>query len=829
VDALGTRRAQLRLLVAVVLAVGLALIALAAAAVADQPAPVWWRIVLFCGLLMGSRLAVLRLRFRGNFLHFDWAEGALLLGLVLLPPAWLTVLTPLCAVVAGLLLKKGTTRSLYNAGAATVATAAAGSLATAIVRIDSGHLSWRLVVALGLAGLVFTGVADVIASGAIALSQNQAFFRTLRVGVGLELLTGLGNVGAALVIVAVTGFDPWLLTALPMLVIALQLAYHSRLRGQQERETWTRLEHTTRAFTRLDPEAVAEAAVQGILELFQADRVEVRSRHADGSTARYSGGTGLPFEDDAAQARGHSDITVPLGQPDEDLGSITLRFSEKVALNGRERHALATLATALAVALANAERHKTTLGLAEEKAREAVTDPLTGVGNRSQLRQAGSQLLATAADRRTPSALLLVDLDHVKEVNDTLGYDTGDRLLVEVARRLTDVVSGDDLVVRLGSHVFAVVLADVGTQSPETAAEGLIGALDEPMVFDGVHLRVPASIGIAVCPDDARNVGDLLRLADAALLRAKTSSARWVRYAADQDQPHADRLMAIEAARAGMAKGEFLLHYQPKVDLRSGQVKGVEALVRWQHPTRGLLAPMVFMPAIEHSALVHEFTLNVLRMGLRDCADWLAKDPARNLAVNLSARNLLDPNLPDSVLQLLSSHGVPSRQLILEVTETAIMSDLDTVDVVLAQLRATGVQMSLDDFGTGYSSLTFLSRIPVDEVKIDRSFISRMLDSIRDDVVVRGTISLARGLGLRVVAEGVETREEHLRLVALGCERAQGYYYSRPVGIADLHKLPDHLPAGEAAEPSRATIPWQSPPPVAQPTVVGDPARQARR
>ncbi|MDP9241508.1 MAG: GGDEF domain-containing phosphodiesterase, partial [Actinomycetota bacterium] len=332
-------------------------------------------------------------------------------------------------------------------------------------------------------------------------------------------------------------------------------------------------------------------------------------------------------------------------------------------------------------------------------------------------------------------------------------------------------------------------------QEAEEVAEQLIGVLDEPMVLDGLHLRAPASIGIAGFPDDADDLKELLRVADAALLRAKTTETRWVRYAAGQDQPHAERLVAVEESRTGLANAEFVLHYQPKVDMRTGQIKGAEALIRWQHPTRGLLPPAMFMTVVEHSPLVHEFTLNVLRMGLRDCADWLAQDPGRNLAINLSARNLLNPSLPDAVVDLLHSYRVPSTQLVLEVTETAMMSDLDTVDAVLARLRAAGVQLSLDDFGTGFSSLTFLSRIPVDEVKIDRSFVSRMLTSSRDDVVVRGTISLARGLGLRVVAEGVETVEEHLRLVELGCERAQGYYYGRPMAIEALRALPGLLPA----------------------------------
>jgi len=795
----GTRR-RLHLLVAAVLILALTLTCIATTIAMHQPVPSWWRICLACGVVAGSRLPVLRMRFRGNVLHFDWAEGGLLLGLVLLPPAWLILITPICAVAAGLALKKGTTRSLYNASAATIATAAAGWLATAVWQIDSGSLSWRLVAALCLAGFVFTAVVDLAASGAIALSQNQAFFRTLRVGLGLELLTGTGNVGAALVIVAVTGFDAWLLATVPMLLIALQLSYHSRLRGQQERETWTRLEQTTRAFTQLDPAAVAEAAIDGILELFQADWVEVLFRGPDGTDARYRGGLKVS-EGDGARHDGGPAVTVPLGQPEAGLGWITLHFAETVALNRRERHALATLATALAVALANADRYEATRGFAEAKAREALTDPVTGLGNRTRLTESGAEQLAKAAASGGYVAMMLVDLDHFKDVNDTLGHDTGDRLLAEVARRLTANMTEDDLVVRLGSHEFAILAETGNSRRPEQLCARLIATLDQPMILDGLNISTPASIGIACYPEDAHNTRDLLRLADTALVRAKSATGRYARYDAVQDQARADRLLILDECRAGLDNGEFLLHYQPKVDLDTCEIRGVEALIRWRHPIRGLLSPMVFMPAVEQSALVHEFTHRILDMAMADCGTWLDRDPRHTLAVNLSARNLLNLGLPDDVQELLKNHRMPARQLVLEVTETAMMSDLDTVDTVLTRLRDTGVRLSLDDFGTGYSSLSVLARIAVDEVKIDASFVARMLTSQRDDVVVRGTLSLAGGLGLGVVAEGVENAAQHKRLLALGCQTGQGYYYCPPVPIEELPLLSRHLQSTAGAVP----------------------------
>ncbi len=787
---MGQTRGRLRLLITGVVALATAICVLATVAVQGVPAPAWWRIGLFCALLAVSRLARLRLRIRGQNVSFDWGEGALLIGLALLPAAWLILATPLCVLAASLLMRTPAVKTLYNSAAATLATAAAASLATAICDVPSTGLSWRLVGALGLAGLVFTAVADLTASAAIALSQAENFFRTLRVGVGIELFTGIGNVGAALCIVAVARFDPWLLATLPMLLVSLQIAYHSRLRGQQERQTWTRLETTTRSFTQLDPAAVAESAIEGILEMFQADRVEVRFRRPNGRQAMYRGGVAPGHRVAVDPKPERRLLRVPLGPAEDGLGTLTLHFCDAVALNRRERHALATLATALAVALANAERYEATRGFAEAKAREAATDALTGLGNRTRLREAGAERLSAAAVCGGGQAMLLIDIAHFKEVNDTLGHDAGDRLLIEVARRITDSVGSDELVVRLGSHEFVVLQGGpADPQETGVLAARLIASLDEPMILDGLHLSTPASIGVSVFPEDAQDIPELLRLADAALRRAKRTAERCVRYEVDHDHSDAERLVVVEQSRAAIRDGGFRLLYQPKIDLDTCQIRGVEALIRWQHPTRGLLSPDNFLPAIEQSPLVHEFTHHVIDMALRDTASWLHADSRRTLAVNLSARNLLDPNLPDDVRGLLIRRGVPPGQLVLEVTETAMLSDLETVDLVLGRLRASGVELSLDDFGTGYSSLAFLSRIPVDEMKIDRSFVSRMLTSKRDDVVVRGTISLARGLGLRVVAEGVETREEHDRLVRLGCQTAQGYYYSRPVPLADVKML----------------------------------------
>jgi diguanylate cyclase (GGDEF)-like protein len=409
---------------------------------------------------------------------------------------------------------------------------------------------------------------------------------------------------------------------------------------------------------------------------------------------------------------------------------------------------------------------------------QAVHDALTGLPNRSLLHQRAERAFRGDA----LGAMLLIDLDRFKEVNDTLGHDYGDQLLVEVAARLAAAVRRGDTLARLGGDEFAVLLDGLPHRGAVADLAGrLQDALREPFGLGGVAIELEASVGVAIYPDHGTTVSTLLQRADVAMYEAKRGRHGIVTYSPDRDPYSADRLSLLAELRRAIEHDELVLHYQPKVALPAGNVIGVEALVRWQHPTRGLLAPDQFVPLAEQTGAVADLTRWVVDHALAQQREWNLP-----IAVNLAAANVVDVTLPDAIAALLERHGVPGDQLECEISEHTVMADPVRAGDVLARLRALGVRLSLDDFGTGHSSLSYLKRLPLDEVKIDRSFVSGMIEDENDAVIVRSTIDLARNLGLTVVAEGVESAEIMGELAGLSCDTAQGFHISRPVPADQL-------------------------------------------
>jgi diguanylate cyclase (GGDEF)-like protein len=410
----------------------------------------------------------------------------------------------------------------------------------------------------------------------------------------------------------------------------------------------------------------------------------------------------------------------------------------------------------------------------------ALHDSLTALPNRTLFHERVERAIAGGGDRI--SAVLLIDLDRFKEVNDTLGHDHGDELLKEVADRLASVLRREDTLARLGGDEFAVLLCDLPHRGMAGELAGrLQDALRRPFALRGVAVELDASIGVALCPEHGRDVTTLIQRADVAMYDAKRAQGGIETYQPDRDPYSADRLGLLGELRRAIDGGELVLHYQPKVALPSEQVIGVEALVRWQHPERGLLPPGEFIPLAERTGTIAHLTRWVLETALAQCAAWRREGAEVAVAVNLAAANVLDVSLPGLVEGLLRRHGVPGELLECEVSEHTVMSDPQRVAEVLSGLRRLGVRLSLDDFGTGQSSLGHLKRLPLDEVKIDRSFVSGMADDESDAVIVRSTIDLARNLGLDVVAEGVDTAKVLERLVGLRCGSAQGFHLSRPL------------------------------------------------
>jgi diguanylate cyclase (GGDEF)-like protein len=429
---------------------------------------------------------------------------------------------------------------------------------------------------------------------------------------------------------------------------------------------------------------------------------------------------------------------------------------------------------------------------------QALHDALTDLPNRRLFRDRVNQSVVAARRSRVPVAVMIIDLDRFKEVNDTLGHHIGDILLQQVASRLQATLREGDTIARLGGDEFAVLLPSVtGTVAAAAVAEKLVKALEAPFSIRTWTFDIDASIGIAVSPEHGDTVDALMQRADVAMYLAKESRAGFELYSADRDRHSPRRLALLSDLRRALDDGSLVLHYQPKADMRTGGVRGVEALLRWNHSEHGPIPPDEFIPLAEHTGLIRPLTLYVLDHALAQCRAWNDDGIEVGMAVNLSVRNLYDPSFADEVSAMLAKWGVPAAQLEFEITESVIMADPMRAMAVLARLSELGVGLSLDDFGVGYSSLAYLKRLPVTEIKIDKSFVMNLAHDESDAMIVRTTIALARSLGMRVVAEGVEGAETWVKLIALGCDVAQGHYLSKPRPAAEITPILRRLgPAG---------------------------------
>jgi diguanylate cyclase (GGDEF)-like protein len=416
----------------------------------------------------------------------------------------------------------------------------------------------------------------------------------------------------------------------------------------------------------------------------------------------------------------------------------------------------------------------------DERGFEAEHDELTGLLNRRGFFASLGKTIA-ASDVRV--AVLLLDLDGFKEINDTLGHAAGDALLRQIGLRLRGVLRGNDEIARLGGDEFAVLVDARGTTTHDAGEIGrrVRAALTAPFEVAGLSLQVRASVGVALFPEHGSTADELLRQADIAMYQAKQHRTGVAVYASSADPRTGQTLQLSSELERALGAGELVVHYQPKADVRSGAITGVEALVRWQHPVRGLLSPDAFVPIAERNGLIRRLTLEVVRTGLAQQARWSDEGLDVPLAVNLSIANLLDADLPRDIASLLDDMRVSPGHLKLEITESYLVADPTLIHSHIQGLCAHGVGLALDDFGTGYSSLTHLRRLPIDEIKIDRSFIKDLENDSDDAVIVQSTIDLAHSLNLTVVAEGVETESVWSKLRDFGCDQAQGFYLAKPM------------------------------------------------
>jgi diguanylate cyclase (GGDEF)-like protein len=457
-------------------------------------------------------------------------------------------------------------------------------------------------------------------------------------------------------------------------------------------------------------------------------------------------------------------------------------------LQGTSRLALA-LATA-ALLLAGTRLALSVRGirqLSQERREQSVTDELTGLGNRRYLNTVLDSFFADydeateTTERQRTIAFLFVDLNHFKEVNDTFGHAIGDKLLKQLGPRLSTSVRRDDLLIRLGGDEFVVVLVDADAAIAAGVAQRLTDGLAEPFLIDSVQIRVEASIGIAVAPADAGDPAGLLWCADVAMYRAKLTGAPFAAYQPDLDKV-GNRLLLLDELRTAIDEHQLVLHYQPQLDLRTGEIVAVESLLRWAHPQIGIIPPLEFLPLAEEAGLMGSITTLVLTDAIAQVAEWRRAGKNLSVSVNISPVTLLDPSFTTLVRDLLDSYQVPAEALVLEITETTAMTHFDRSQSVIQELRDLGIVVSIDDFGAGFTSLAHLSDLAVEELKLDRVFIAGLTGDDRGRALdlVRATIELGHALGLRIVAEGIEDSATLELLSSLGCDLGQGYYISTP-------------------------------------------------
>jgi diguanylate cyclase (GGDEF)-like protein len=598
----------------------------------------------------------------------------------------------------------------------------------------------------------------------------------------MAVLIWLRNVGAAFVIAAALTWSVSVTLVFVGVLLGVQAFSADRAAIREERFAWARLQRAIDELRDVELDHLIREAIVAAATMMRADGAEIhldeRTGHAE--LVRSDGEVGASASARREQGPGHS-MGIELTTREGRVGELRLLFTAPLTLNTTENACLNAFANALAVALANALKFDSIREDAQQRVRAAFSDPVTGVGNLMMLEdEARGALVELHPDRLV--AIAVVGLNRFAEVNDLLGAHAADQMLRAVATRLTSVVRHCDVVARLHGAEFVLLLRELGSGAAgEAQAELAVRSLGTAITADGLDLTVDAHTGLACAPDDGENLDDLVRRARLAMYMARTKDVPVYRYHPELEPPALAQVELLRDLREALSSKQLILHYQPKFSLHNGLPIAAEALVRWQHPERGLIPPIEFIPLLERCGLVGDLTRYVLEAAIEECATWHTMGLPMSIAVNLSARNLLDEDLPRFILECLVRHGLPTDQLICEITETAVFSRSPIAASILDQLRAAGVGLSLDDFCTGYSSLSLLRERVIDEIKIDRSFVADMGVGGRTTAIVTSLIDLAHRCDIIVTAEGIETPEQQQLLTTLGCDHAQGFLLARPM------------------------------------------------
>ena len=762
--------------------------AVATAAAATGPRPPLGHLVAAIAVVTVAVLLVVPLGIGGRSVSIDLVDCALALTLALLPPAWSVLLIALARSAQQVAARRPALKSIANISTAVIPASAAALLVAGcgVSGWPAAPGQWPVLI---LAAPLYSILSGSLTGFVIACAMgDQPTLRIPRTAV----IMASGHALLVFITLLEWRYARDLAVATPLLLAGSLYLSHRAAAHVDEDSALARLAEACEPAHNLDPTVALTELADRAVRLFGAKTVEIDllGWPTDGGrllfTRAAAGETTLRPRPNPTDSDEQWWLSAPLIMAGELLGE--LRLSEVTTRDARraDRQVMAAFQATVAGYIGHTRGRLT-------EAQAARQDPLTGLANRLGLTEAGSEMLASTAAQaldphREPDLVgfLLLDLDHFKEVNDTLGHAAGDLLLVEVGRRLRSSCRTHDVVGRLGGDEFAVVLN--GLRSPAEAdriAEAMLKRLTAPLLIDGLNVPVEGSIGVATSRD-GDTLDELRRCSDIAMYAAKSSGRGAVaHYSPSLDTSSPERLELIAELQAGIVSQELAVHYQPKVELATGRIIGAEALVRWQHPTRGLLMPGVFVPAVERSALIIELTMAVLRAAIAEAQVWAATILPRgvepSIAVNISRRCLIHREFPQEVALLLATAGVRSDSLILEVTEATELAELDVVEDVLSELRRLGVRLSVDDFGTGYSSMSFFQRVQVNEVKVEGQFVRAMDTDRASDAIVRSTVALGHGVGLPVVAEGIETQEQLEAVTAAGADIGQGYHLGRPV------------------------------------------------
>jgi diguanylate cyclase (GGDEF)-like protein len=780
----------------------------------------WW--VLAVGFFVAEKYLV-HLEFRRHTHSYSLFEIPLIAGFFFAPPGAIA-LAQLITLSVSLFQRREFVKNAFNFANATFSMGVA-LLVFFSLADPSGPSILRNMVAAFLAALAFSVLEAMMVMAAMFLATGELPKGSLQRSLAFGVLVSVTNTSLALMATTILWFDPKAAILFLVPTIVVFFAYRTFVWQRRKSESLESLYESTRHLHHsVDSEPATRDLLEQVKNMFRSEVAEfllfATTEHeahvrvtldARGELHIVKSNALEATEDmwlqvaaqDRAQlidrpvreprlaeqlaGRGLQDAMIaPLRGENGVIGTLLVGNRVGETFRTDDLPLFETLANHASVSLANGRLMDRLREEAAEKEYLALHDSLTGLPNRTLFRDRVEHGLASL-EQHGLLAVLLADLDRFKEINDTLGHHNGDLLLKEVARRLRNVLDSEVTVARFSGDEFALLLPGIDSiEDAAAVAQQVLVVLHESFDLANVEINVSASIGIAVHPLHGDNANKLIQRADVAMYVAKESHSGFEVYSTDRDGYSPARLALASELRQAIEHDDLIVHYQPKVDIRTRRVVGVEALVRWIHPERGFMPPDEFIPLAEQTGLIQPLTTLVLRNALNQCRRWQEKGLDLDVSVNLSVRSLLDLHLPENVAALLREFSVEPARLVLEITESSIMADPIRAADVVDRLSDLGIGLAIDDFGTGYSSLSYLKRLPVSEIKIDKSFVMAMTSEDNDAVIVRSTVDLGRNLGLTVVAEGVETVEMFDELERLGCDIAQGYLLSRPLPPDDL-------------------------------------------